>query len=173
VIVRPGALILSSVLACSLFACSDDSGTGALRGNSELNDDEADRESGSAAPTASGSTPSELCFNTINAYREQAGLPAYARWTTAETCADGQAKSDASSGRAHGAFTRCDELAQNECPGTRGTPTKALPACLRAMWNEGPGGGHHDAMASTKYTKVACGVFATSSGATWSVQNFR
>lgn len=138
----------------------------------------ASRGGGGATPTLASSdgsveTLQELCVTTINAYRERKGLPPYERWTDAETCADGEAKSDAATNRAHGAFPRCGELAQNECPGISGSPERALTTCLEMMWDEGPGGGHYDTMASSKYSKVACGFFVTESGALWSVQDFR
>ena len=42
-----------------------------------------------------------------------------------------------------------------------------------AMWGEGPGGGHYVNMASTKYTKVACGFGKAANGGIWAAQNFR
>lgn len=170
-------------LAVVFVACGDDpdslTGTGTLRrkGSSSAS------SSGSSGTTSGGSsggevvgsgeTANELCWSTINEYRKRDGLVPLERWTDGESCADGEAKSDADSGRAHGAFPRCGELAQNECPGTPGPPEEGIPKCLAMMWAEGPGGGHHDNMATTKYTKVACGVFVTARGAIWSVQNFR
>ena len=129
--------------------------------------------SSSGEVVGTGETANELCWSTINAYREREGLPPLERWTDGEACADGEAKSDADSNKPHGAFPRCGELAQNECPGTPGPAEEGIPRCLALMWAEGPGGGHHDTMATTKYKKVACGVFVTSRGAIWSVQNFR
>jgi hypothetical protein len=106
-------------------------------------------------------------------YRTAKGLPAYARWTEEESCADGQATSDGSGSSAHGAFGKCGEFAQNECPGWPGPPDTMIPKCLEAMYGEGPGGGHYEAMLSTKYTKVSCGFGAAPGGAIWAVQNFR
>src|SRR5262249_19928972 len=116
----------------------------------------------------------DTCLSTINSFRSKVGLPPYERWTKAETCAADQAKSDSQTGTGHGAFARCGELAQNECPAfPSASPSQALSACLAAMWQEGPGGGHYDTMTSKQYTKVACGVFVTASGQTWAVQDFR
>src|SRR5256885_12298437 len=81
----------------------------------------------------------ELCVDTINQYRGTLALPALARWTAAEMCADGQAESDSQTGTAHGAFGRCAEWAQNECPGWPGPAATMTTGCLQAMWNEGPG----------------------------------
>lgn len=133
-------------------------------------------------PAAGDGGPSDgslqqLCVDTINEYRKTLNLPPYARWTEQEVCSDDQALADAMSGKAHGAFGKCTERAQNECPAwPAADPRKSLVDCLAMMWAEGPGTdfsahGHYINMSETKYTKVACG-FA--SGAKfWSVQNFR
>ena len=47
------------------------------------------------------------------------------------------------------------------------------PAVPRDMWRQGPGGGHYDEMASTKWTSVACGTYTLPDGSFWSVQNFK
>jgi hypothetical protein len=166
---RPWLLVACISASPAILACNDDPSSqgGTARGSEIV-------ATGNNAGTADdGTSPNQLCFDTINQYRQSAGLPPYTRWTSIESCADGEAKSDGSTGQAHGAFPSCGEMAQNECPGTPGTPSRALPLCLRAMIAEGAGGGHHDTMLSTKYTKVACGVAVTADGATWSVQNFR
>jgi hypothetical protein len=48
-----------------------------------------------------------------------------------------------------------------------------IPQCLDLMWDQGPGEGHHDNMASPRFTKVACGFHTLPDGSVWSVQNFR
>jgi hypothetical protein len=48
-----------------------------------------------------------------------------------------------------------------------------IPQCLALMWDEGPGGGHYDTMASTDYTMVACGFWTFSDGSVWAVQNYK
>ena len=159
-----------------LLACGDDpstlrNGTGYYSAGAGTSTG-TDTSSGAGGSVASGS-PNELCFDTINQYRASAGLPPYARWSAIEPCADGEAKSDATTSSAHGAFASCGELAQTECPATPGRPAQAIPACLHAMIAAGPGEPHHDALLSTNYTKVGCGVAVTANGTTWSVQNFR
>ena len=117
------------------------------------------------------------CVDRINAFRATEGLPPYERWTSAESCIDGQAQSDSISGEAHGAFGDCDENAQNECPGW-GSVDDIIQDCLQDMWDEGPGQpfeehGHYINMSSTDYTMVACGFFETADGDIWAIQNFR
>ena len=99
----------------------------------------------------------------------------YARMASQETCSDGESMTDSQTGTAHGAFRTCGEFGQNECPGYSvggGDPIPAMLDCLALMWAEGPGGGHHDNMAATRFTQAACGMFVTPSGSLWSVQNF-
>jgi hypothetical protein len=127
-----------------------------------------------ATSDASTSTSSaeQICVDKINAYRATLGLPAYARWSAEEGCANGQAKSDSATSAAHGAFGMCTEMAQNECPGWDGPAQTMIPSCLAAMWSEGPGGGHYENMTGN-YTKVACGFYTLPNGSVWAVQNFR
>jgi hypothetical protein len=168
-----GRVVLGAGLLL-LVSCGDDPNTLAssrTRSASSSSGDSA--EDSSEVVSSSGGSANQLCFDTINGFRKSAGLAPYVRWSSAESCSDGEAKSDGTTNRAHGAFPSCGEMAQNECPATPGQPNSALPLCLRAMINAGPGEPHHDTMLSTQYTKVACGVFATPGGATWSVQNFR
>ena len=150
------------VIALVLAACGDTAGDGASDGGG-----------GGGGGTPGGGGAAQTCVDEINRYRAMNGKPAYKRWTSTESCADGQAESDSKSNKAHGAFGDCKEFGQDECPGWGGTPDKVIVDCLKAMWDEGPGGGHHDIMNSDKYTQVACGFFTTSSGKVWAVQDFK
>jgi len=190
---RSSTLLLTACLSSLLMlSCSDDpstlgtgrgttrSSSGSSGGTGSSGDDgtsEGAGSSGTSGTTASGGAPTgsaaEICVATINELRKTKGLPAYARWTDNETCSDGQAKTDATTRNPHGAFGKCEEFGQNECPGWDGTPEQMIPQCLKAMWGEGPGGGHYEAMANKKYTKVACGFGTASNGQIWAVQNFR
>ncbi|WP_394826287.1 CAP domain-containing protein [Pendulispora albinea] len=124
-------------------------------------------------PPPTGSDATSICVDKINAYRATLGLPPYARWSDKEVCASGQAKSDSETSKPHGAFGKCSEWAQNECPGWPGPAEKMIPGCLEMMWGEGPGGGHYDNMSSKKYTKVACGFYTMPNGKVWAVQDFQ
>jgi hypothetical protein len=134
----------------------------------------------SPPPPAAGSLDAArvACVDGINAYRATLSLPPFAGWTSASSCADGEAKSDSQTGTAHGAFGQCGESAQNECPGWPGPPDSLLAGCLKMMWDEGPGQpfsahGHYINMSSTAYTSVSCGFSQTPTGSWWAVQNFR
>ena len=120
---------------------------------------------------------SDACVDRINELRATIDLPPLARWTDAEPCADGQAKSDSETGVFHGAFGECGESAQNECPGWP-SYDDVVEGCLQMMWDEGPGEpyeehGHYINMTNTAYTEVACGFYTTPEGAVWAVQDFR
>ncbi|CAN5459019.1 hypothetical protein BH09MYX1_BH09MYX1_52790 [soil metagenome] len=137
-----------------------------------------DPDAGKITPSPTDGTVEQSCVDKINAYRATLSLAPLARWSDQETCSDGEAKSDSESGKAHGAFGSCTEMAQNECPGWNGPPASMIGGCLDLMWAEGPGAdfqthGHYINMSSTKYTKVACGFYTMPSGKVWSVQNFR
>src|ERR1700729_4607293 len=78
---------------------------------------------GSQSQTDSGTTDNsaeQACVDAINNYRATLSLPPYTRWNAEESCADSQAQSDSQSGTAHGAFGKCTENAQDECPGWPG-----------------------------------------------------
>ena len=120
----------------------------------------------------------QACVDKINAFRATEGKAPLARWTVAEACSDGEAKSDSGTKTAHGAFGMCKESAQDECPGWPNDPNKIINGCLQDMWDEGPGmpyseHGHYLNMSSTKYKKVACGFFMTPDRKIWAVQDFR
>jgi hypothetical protein len=132
-----------------------------------------DEASGSSYPAAA-----EDCVRIINQYRDSIGLPPYDRWTDGESCADGEAESDAEANEPHGSFGSCGEWAQNACAGWLGTPEGMIGNCLQMMWAEGPGSdfsahSHYLNMSSTSYTKVACGFTVTPQGTVWAVQDFK
>lgn len=143
--------------------------------------------------TTQGDTPTgndpyaaarQACVDEINRHRATEGKSPLERWTDAEFCTDGEAKSDSETGIPHGAFGQCNEHGQNECPGWPSTDS-IISGCLQAMWDEGPppvnpcegqcflDHGHYINMSSTRFTKVACGFYTTPDGSIWSIQNFR
>jgi hypothetical protein len=152
-------------------------GTGSGAGSSGAGSSGAG--SSGAGSTGSGSSGgnsgdlAQLCVDTINDYRATLGLSPYQRWSAAESCSDDEAESDSQTQAPHGAFGQCGEWAQNECPGWPGDPAEVIVECLAAMWSEGPGGGHYEAMRSEEYGSVACGFAVTGGGDVWSVQNFK
>jgi hypothetical protein len=117
------------------------------------------------------------CVDRINELRASKGKGPIPRLASAEPCADGQAKSDSETGKAHGAFDACADqvkhwsgIAQNECPGYKSVEA-TLTGCIDMMWAEGPGGGHYDNMMGGS-THMACGFYTTPDGKVWQVQDY-
>jgi hypothetical protein len=119
----------------------------------------------------------QACVDKTNELRARAGVAPLARRTDVEACSDTQAASDGNASQAHGAFGRCGESAQNECPSWNGPPGAVVSPCLQAMFDEGPGEpyqdhGHYINMTGAKYTGVACGFTVLRNGRVWMVQDF-
>jgi len=116
------------------------------------------------------------CVQRTNEYRASVSVAPVARRADREACADGAAQSDGASGSAHGAFGRCQEGAQNECPGWPGPIEQVVDKCLAQMFAEGPGPfaghGHYINMTAPGYSGVACGFATAADGKLWIVQNF-
>ncbi|HUI92469.1 MAG TPA: CAP domain-containing protein [Chitinivibrionales bacterium] len=118
----------------------------------------------------------QQCVDKINSLRATIGLGPLTYWSDKDSCSDTEARDDSQSGVAHGAFGRCGESAQNECPGY-GSTGSIVGGCLQAMWDEGPGQpysqhGHYINMTNTAYSKVSVGFYTTPSGSVWTVFNF-
>jgi hypothetical protein len=135
---------------------------------------------GAAYPPAPSFAPfsaaRQICVDRTNEFRARAGMRPLARRSQSEPCIDQQAQSDAQARATHGAFGRCGELAQNECPAWGAAPEATATSCLQSMFNEGPGigpaHGHYNNMTSGKYASVACGFHVTAEGRTWMIQDF-
>jgi Cysteine-rich secretory protein family len=116
------------------------------------------------------------CVQRTNEFRAGARAAPLVRRPDREACSDAQAQSDGATGSAHGAFGRCQESAQNECPGWPGPLDQAIDKCLAQMFAEGPGTftghGHYLNMTEPTYRGVACGISALSNGQFWIVQDF-
>jgi hypothetical protein len=112
------------------------------------------------------------CVDRTNAYRARVGASPVQRRTDFETCADAAAQSDARARSVHGAFGRCHEFAQNECPAWSGAPDTVVDQCLDMMFAEGPGGGHYVNMTNGGYRGLSCGIFTGAGGEVWIVQNY-
>lgn len=199
-------LLASVVMSTTWLACSGDSATSppgnggsagssgsSLGGSAGSNNGGSNNGGNPGSGGRAGSTGSggstvvvdagsidasrQACVDRINALRATLSLPPLQRWTANETCADAQAKSDSETGTAHGAFSSCPNMAQNECPNYKSIQA-TLTTCIDAMWAEGPGTdynahGHYINMTNTKYTMVTCGFYTTPTGRVWQVQDFK
>jgi len=116
------------------------------------------------------------CVQRTNDLRAQLSLPPLGAEAHREACLDSEAQADAATGTAHGAFGRCQEGAQNECPGWPGPLDQVIDKCLAQMFAEGPGPfaghGHYLNMTDPKFRSVSCGFSTTASGQIWLVQDF-
>lgn len=138
------------------------------------------------APASSGDIYQD-CVDRINSFLTKcACLPALARATEGEACADQMAEYDAGMNAAHAGFEAniCKPRgSQNECPGYSSN-SQVIGLCMQQMWDEGPPPagsctgtcyeqhGHYINMTDKTVHKVACGFFTTSAGKVWAVQNF-
>ena len=129
------------------------------------------------APPPVASSDGEYCVQVINSYRAKIKAAPLARSAALEAFAMKGAESDAKSGRAHGYFSSTSgggiAWAENEIPGWPGEIRTVIAEGTDMMWDEGPGGGHHDNLASTKWKEVGCGVYVTASKKVWVTQDFR
>jgi uncharacterized protein YkwD len=165
------SFLVVSLVAFALAACSSaDSGT--------LNGGNGDPAGG----TGPSSEALQHCVDSINAYRAKVRAPSYTRSAALESFATDGAKSDATSGQAHGHFGATGgghgiAFAENELPGWPLKQYKSMNDLidegLKAMWGEGPGGGHYDNMVSTDYTQAGCGTFTTSTNDVWVTIDFK
>jgi hypothetical protein len=116
------------------------------------------------------------CVQRTNEFRARASVGALVRRGDREACGDTQAQGDGQTSTAHGAFGRCQESAQNECPGWPGPLDQVIDKCLAQMFAEGPGAfaghGHYLNMTEPSYRGVACGVTTLPNGQIWLVQDF-
>ncbi|MCC6897739.1 MAG: hypothetical protein IT377_02130 [Polyangiaceae bacterium] len=77
----------------------------------------------------------QTCIDHINKLRAGKGRAPYQRWTSAETCVDGQATYDSTHGP-HAAFSSgnsCGAYGQGECPGSG---PGSVVGCIDLMWAE-------------------------------------
>jgi hypothetical protein len=117
------------------------------------------------------------CVQHINEFRTRVTPTPLTRRTDRDACGDTQAQSDGATHTAHGAFGRCSEGGQNECPGWPGALDQVIDQCLAQMFAEGPGSfetghGHYLNMVEPNFHSVSCGFSTTPSGQTWIVQDF-
>lgn len=182
-----------AIAVMALVACTEDSsvltngrGGDGTRYNIELpapppirKDDGAklDPKVNSSDASAPGdNTLLSFCVDEINRYRATLGAAALPAWTEAASCTAAQCQKDAASRKAHGSFGTCTELGQNECPGWggwNGDPKTVIRDCLKAMWDEGPGGGHYENMRRTSWRMASCEVYVAPNGEVTAIQNFR
>lgn len=133
---------------------------------------------GSATPQTGDSAALQLCVDETNRYRAMDGKGPIARSATLEAFAAEGAAQDTQSMQAHGHFGQQDgnhlvAFAENACPSWSGwrlgdgpnATQDAVAACIKAFYDEGPGGGHYENLMSDN-ASVGCGFYIESGGIT-------
>lgn len=143
--------------------------------DSRAPDTAAPLDTAPAPPAAS--SDADYCVQVVNSYRAKIGAAPLTRSPALEAFAMKAAESDGKSGRPHGYFSSTSgggiAWAENEIPGWPGEIRKVIAEGTEMMWDEGPGGGHHDNIASRKWKEVGCGIYVTASKKVWVTQDFR
>ena len=69
----------------------------------------------------------------------------------------------------------CNGAAENQAPNwpiPNGDVDKVVDAILKAMMDEGPGGGHHDNILNSKMTRVGAGIYVDENTRLWFTNDF-
>ena len=124
------------------------------------------------------------CVDVINSYRERDGVPPLVRDPSIEAYAMEGARYDAENYDTCGPHCHFRTtggggvaIAENEIPGWPlawyGSVNAIIEQGTQDMYNEGPGGGHHDNLVNPNFTRVGCGIYVTPDQKVWIVQDFR
>ncbi len=125
-------------------------------------------------------------LDTLNMYRAQAGVGALViddQLSTFSTTASTELEA---TGQAHGYFMQqgssgalwqqgfCSSAAENQAPGwpVNGDEDATIDAILKAMMDEGPGGGHHDNILAASSTRVGIGLVVDAQQQLWFTNDF-
>jgi uncharacterized protein YkwD len=115
----------------------------------------------------------QFCLDENNRYRATVGSAPLVRSSTLDDFAATGAQYDYDAMSAHKHFGDSKMIpggataaGENEIPGwggwsikSQGSVHEVLVGGLKAMWDEGPGGGHYENMKNPSYTKFGCGIY--------------
>jgi uncharacterized protein YkwD len=141
---------------------------------------------GGGSSGATGDAHVQHNLATLNMYRAQNGASALVlddQLSMFSTTASMQLES---TGQAHGYFAQqansgaiwnegfCSGAAENQAPGwpVDGDEDATIDAILKAMMDEGPGGGHHDNIVNPQETRVGIGLVVDGQGQLWFTNDF-
>jgi len=115
-----------------------------------------------------GDAAHQACVDETNMYRALRGKPAVAWSAELEAYADEGAEDDFSTSPHHHFSSTGGggiAFAENECPQqgnwqapAGGDVVPVVKACVKAFYDEGPGGGHYENMMGP-YAKLGCGIY--------------
>jgi uncharacterized protein YkwD len=113
-------------------------------------------------------------LDALNAYRAQAGAPPLRLSDALNMFATTGSEELANGGAAHGHFGSSDVFAsgfchgagENQAPGwdINGDENGTIDRVLKAMMDEGPGGGHHDNIVNPAFALVGVGLVVKDGG---------
>jgi uncharacterized protein YkwD len=126
-------------------------------------------------------------LDALNAYRAAAGVPALAIDDQISGFSLTASMELKKSNTAHAYFMQqaksgeiwkqgfCGGAAENQAPNwpiPNGDIDKVVDAILKAMMDEGPGGGHHDNILNSAMTRVGVGIFVDENTRLWFTNDF-
>ena len=175
------ALVLALSSACGLLSPQGSGGGGSGGGGAGGSGGAGGGGGGTAADAHA-----QHNLDTLNMYRAQAGVGALAIDAQLSTFSTTASMMLESSGQAHGYFAAqansgaiwsqgfCSSAAENQAPGwpINGDEDATIDAILKAMMDEGPGGGHHDNILAASSTRVGIGLVVDAQGALWFTNDF-
>ena len=176
------ALAVSALTACGVLAPSGGGGGGSGGGGG------GGSAGGGGGGGGSTTADARVQHNVdqLNMYRAQAGVAPLVlddQLSMFSTTASMQLES---TGQAHGYFMQqaqsgalwgqgfCGSAAENQAPGwpVNGDEDATIDAILKAMMDEGPGGGHHDNILAASSTRVGVGLVVDAQQQLWFTNDF-
>ena len=176
--------VVVALLVCALPACGvlspQGSGGGGSGGGS------AGGGGGGGGGGTAADPHAQHNLDTLNMYRAQNGVAPLsydAELSMFSTTASNQLEA---TGQAHGYFVQqsssgalwsqgfCSTAAENQAPGwpVNGDEDATIDAILKAMMDEGPGGGHHDNILAASSTRVGVGLVVDAQQQLWFTNDF-
>lgn len=175
------ALVVCAVPACGGLFPSGGGGSGGGGGGGS-----AGSGGGGGGGTTAGDAHAQHNLDTLNMYRAQAGVAPLAYDAQLSTFSTTAAMQLEATNQAHGYFMAqassgalwsqgfCGSAAENQAPGwpVNGDEDATIDAILKAMMDEGPGGGHHDNILAASSTRVGVGLVVDANQQLWFSNDF-
>ena len=168
--------------ACGMFSSSGSGGGGSAGSG-------GGGSAGSGGGGGSTNTDAHVQHNVdmLNMYRAQAGVAPLTLDDALSTFSTTASNMLESTGQAHGYFVAqsnsgalwsqgfCSSAAENQAPGwpiNGGDEDATIDGILKAMMDEGPGGGHHDNILAASSTRVGVGLVVDAQQQLWFTNDF-
>jgi uncharacterized protein YkwD len=172
------ALLVCALPACGLFSPQGGGGSGGGGGGSG--------GSGGGGGSTTADAHAQHNLDMLNMYRAQAGVAPLVIDDQLSIFSAMASTELESTGKAHGYFMQqaasgalwtqgfCSSAAENQAPGwpVNGNEDATIDGILKAMMDEGPGGGHHDNILAASSTRVGIGLVVDAQQALWFTNDF-